>query len=216
MRATRSKSQGKPPFRSLIQPVGGRREALTMRRILRERLNLLQWGALACTVAGLANLIRQPGELVVWIPLTIGITFGCYGYLKKIGSLTPLQGLLLETIILSIPAIGWLLFTSRTNGQGLGDADVYTLMLIAGTGLLSIIPLILFTFAARRLQLVTMGFLQYIAPSTHFIIGIAIFSKIPTGSETLTFSLIWLGLALAAWGAVLRSNRERAVARETA
>lgn len=162
---------------------------------LRERLRPAQGVALAIATAGVALLIVRYGQLP-WISLTLAITFGFYGLLRKRSTLGSLSGLTLETSILLPVALGFLLWQHADGVGALGHIGALQTSLVFFTGIVTAVPLLFFAQGARLIPLSTVGLLQYIAPSVQFAIGIAVYHE-PLPPERLwAFCLIWAALAL--------------------
>jgi chloramphenicol-sensitive protein RarD len=147
---------------------------------------------------GFAYLTIVYGRLP-WIALTLAVSFGLYGLVKKTAPLDPLFGITLETGILFLPTIGWLIF-SEISGQGIflhsgTDLDI----LLVGTGLVTIAPLLMFASAAQRIPLYLLGIIQYIAPSIQFLLGVFVYKESFTNSRLIGFCIVWVALLLF-WG----------------
>jgi chloramphenicol-sensitive protein RarD len=163
--------------------------------VLRERLRPLQWFAVALAAAGVGYMATRAGELP-WITLLLAVSFGLYGLLRKTAKVEALPGTASETLILVIPsvaAIAWLEGSGR--GHFLGT-DAKTTVLMSMTGVISAVPLWWFANAARRLKLVSIGFLQYLAPSLHFLLAVFAFGESFTPAHGWTFGCIWAGVAV--------------------
>lgn len=163
--------------------------------VLRERLRIAQGVAVAVAAAGVLYLTFEYGSLP-WIALTLAFSFGLYGLLRKTARLNSLQGFTVETVLLFVPALGFLLF-QETQGQG---AFLHTgpvnAALLAFSGVMTAVPLLLFADAARRIRLTTLGLLQYIAPTIQFMLGILVYHE-PLSTERLVgFGIIWLALVI--------------------
>lgn len=162
--------------------------------VLGERLRPVQRVALLLAGAGVANLTLAYGA-VPWISIGLATTFAFYGLVRKVAPLGALQGLTLETAILT-PLALWYLGTCP--GYGLAH-DGSTLMLLAGTGVMTSVPLLWFVGASRQLSLSVLGFFQFIAPSLHFLLAVLWFDEPFTLHHGVTFALIWSGLLLLTW-----------------
>lgn len=124
------------------------------------------------------------------------MTFGFYGLLRKRSALGPVTGLMMETLLVSPFAVGWLVLCAVRGSGVLGQGDLRTTLLVLSTGVVTSIPLLLFAEGARRLRLTTLGLLQYVGPTCQFLLGYFVFGE-PFGRDRAwAFSLIWLGLAL--------------------
>jgi chloramphenicol-sensitive protein RarD len=173
------------------------------RFVLHERLNRLQWTAVAVAAAGISVLAAGAlGQL--WISLTLCISFALYGLLRKIVPADAITGLGIETVILFPLAIGWLAWRHSAGAPVMGTNEAQAgLLLLAG--IVSTTPLLLFTAAAKRLQYSTLGMLQFLAPTLQFAIAVLYGERI-TWAHVAAFPAIWLALALYVT-ALLRSPR---------
>jgi chloramphenicol-sensitive protein RarD len=173
------------------------------RFVLHERLNRLQWTAVAVAAAGISVLAAGAlGQL--WISLTLCVSFALYGLLRKIVPADAITGLGIETVILFPLAIGWLAWRHSAGAPVMGTNEAQAgLLLLAG--IVSTTPLLLFTAAAKRLQYSTLGMLQFLAPTLQFAIAVLYGERI-TWAHVAAFPAIWLALALYVT-ALLRSPR---------
>lgn len=164
------------------------------RFILKERLSPLQWTAVAIAAAGIAVLAA--GALgTLWISLSLCFSFATYGLLRKIVAVDALAGLTVETMLLFPIALGWLLVGGTEGRTILGSGGTETLLLV-GTGVVSTIPLLCFTAAARRLAYSTVGMLQFIAPTLQFLLAVAVYDEPFTAAHGVAFGAIWTALIL--------------------
>lgn len=165
--------------------------------ILRERLRPFQWIPVCLAAAGVLYLTFVYGSFP-WIGLTVAFSFGMYGFIKKTAPLDALHGLTLETAILFLPALA-ILYLSEGAGLGaFGHTGAASDLLLVGAGAVTVVPLLLFAAAARRITLFMVGVLQYITPTLSFLTGVLIFGE-PLSAERLTgFVIIWLALILLA------------------
>lgn len=170
---------------------------------LRERLAKLQIAAVSCAVVGIGVIIVHNGGLP-WVALTLPLTFAFYGLLKKIIVAQPMTSILLETLLISPLAAGYLYYLSINEGTVYQSCDMSTLLLLAGAGAVTATPMLLFTACARKLPLNIVGFLQYISPSISLMIGVLIYGETFTGTTATAFGCIWAGLALFIWSQIRR------------
>ena len=162
---------------------------------LGERLSWMQWIAVALAALAVGLLTLRYGHFP-WVSLALAFSFAFYGLIRKIAPVGALVGLTVETLLLSVPAIGYLVYID-TLGQGsFLRAGISTDLLLIGAALVTALPLVLFTLGARRLHLSTMGFLQYIAPSCTFLLAILVYAEPLVQGQLLTFVLIWTALIL--------------------
>lgn len=164
------------------------------RVLLKERLSGLQWAAVVIAAAGISGLAVQAlGQL--WISLSLAITFATYGLLRKIAPVEAVAGLAVETGLLLPVALLWLGWSVASGGPAFGPANRdWALLLCAGV--VSTVPLILFTAAARRLAFSTLGMLQFIAPTLQFLCAVLLYGEKFTRWHALAFGSIWLSLVL--------------------
>lgn len=170
---------------------------------LRERLAKLQIAAVSCAAVGIGVIIVHNGGLP-WAALTLPLTFAFYGLLKKIIIAQPMTSILLETLLISPLAAGYLYYLSINEGTVYQSCDMNTLLLLAGAGAVTATPMLLFTACARKLPLNIVGFLQYISPSISLMIGVLIYGEPFTGTTATAFGCIWAGLALFIWSQIRR------------
>jgi chloramphenicol-sensitive protein RarD len=164
--------------------------------VLGERLRRAQWLAVALAAAGVAWLTWAAGELP-WIALACAGLFALYGLVRKTSRLGPLEGLSAETALMALPALPLLLWWTATQpsaGFASGDATLIGWLVLAGP--VTVLPLVWFTAAARRLPLATLGLLQYISPSMQFVLGVWVFGEAFDTTRLIGFALIWSALAL--------------------
>ena len=178
------------------------------RFILKERLTKVQWAAVGIAAGGIAVLAA--GALgTLWISLTLCFSFATYGLLRKIIHVESLAGLTVETTLLFPIALGWLLLGGAA-GQPMGSGGQETALLVAA-GVVSTVPLLCFTAAARRLAYSTVGMLQFIAPTLQFLLAVAVYDEPFTTAHAIAFGCIWTALALYVSAMIrdLRAARQR-------
>ncbi|MFT7492321.1 MAG: chloramphenicol-sensitive protein RarD [Pseudohongiellaceae bacterium] len=162
--------------------------------LLKEKLRSLQWFAVFLATVGVAIQLITYGE-VPWIALTLAVSFGLYGFVHKKVNVGSVPSLFIETIILLPVAFILLsLLASNNTGPVLWTLSDWLLLMIAGP--VTIIPLLLFTGAAKRLNYSTLGFLQYIAPSILFVLALFLYDEPFSVAKLITFILIWSALLL--------------------
>lgn len=164
------------------------------RIILNERLSRLQWAAVALAAAGIAALAAGAlGQL--WISLALCFSFASYGLLRKVAPVDAVAGLAIETTLLAPFAAAWLVW-SYSSGQPTFGSSSDDLLLIAVSGIVTTVPLLLFTAAARRLPYSTLGMLQFIAPTLQFLIAVLLYGEPFTTAHAIAFGAIWAALGL--------------------
>lgn len=162
---------------------------------LRERLRTFQWIAVGLATTGVLYLTLTYGSLP-WIALTLAVTFALYGLVKKLAPLNSVQGLALETGLLILPAVVYLLAVERTSGGVFLHTSARTGALLVGTGVATTVPLLLFSSATRRIPLLWVGVLQYIAPTIQFLLGVLVFHEAMTAQRLVGFGAVWVALAI--------------------
>jgi chloramphenicol-sensitive protein RarD len=161
---------------------------------LKERLRILHW--LAVLVAGVGVIVMTffYGHFP-WISLYLAGTWATYGLFRKKSPLNPVEGLTLETAVLSIPAVTYLLYLVMA-GTGSFVIDPSASLLLIGGGIISGLPLIIFIAGARLIPLSLIGILQYIYPTLIFIIGYFVYHEPLTEGKILGFVFIWIAIVL--------------------
>ena len=162
--------------------------------VLGERLRRLQWIAVALAAAGVAQLARVSGA-PPWIALGLAASFGSYGLIKKRAPLPPVEGLFVETLVLAAPALAYLFIAHRSGAGVFLDNHVIDAVLL-GTGVLTIIPLLLFASAVRGVSLSAMGILQFFSPTMQFLIGVFVMREPFSRLQLAGFALVWIAVAL--------------------
>jgi chloramphenicol-sensitive protein RarD len=163
--------------------------------LLHERMRPAQWAAIAVAAAGVIYMTVSYGS-VPWIALTLAFSFGAYGLIRKTAALNSAEGLFMETAVLFLPALGFLLLMERNNTAAFAHSGLTTTLLLIGAGAATSIPLLLFAAGARMITLTTLGLLQYIAPTLQFLIGVFIYDEPFGPTRMIGFGLIWMALIL--------------------
>lgn len=165
--------------------------------VLKERLTPRQGIAVAIAAVGVGGLVLGGGHFP-WIALTLAVSFGLYGLVRKITPVDPLVGLFFETALVFTPCIAWLTWRSLSDPAGLGAIfpSASLTALLIGTSIVTIVPLAAFVAATRRLPYATVGIFQYISPSGQFLLGITVYGETFTQAYAIAFGCIWLSLAL--------------------
>jgi chloramphenicol-sensitive protein RarD len=162
---------------------------------LRERLRTMQWIPIVLAAAGVTYLTVTYGRLP-WIALSLAVSFGIYGLVKKLAPLGSLYGLTLETALVFPIALIYLAFVGFTGTGSFLQEGALTDILLIGTGVVTSIPLLMFASAARQIPLTMIGVLQYVAPTLQFLIGVFLYHEPFDQSRLIGFSLVWLALII--------------------
>ncbi len=178
--------------------------------LLKEKLSRAQVFATLLAAAGVAVLAAGAGS-GLWISLTLAATFAVYGFLRKIVAVDSLEGLSIETALLSPLALAWLVWLQADGSAAFASVTLTTDLLLVLGGAVTAIPLLMFTAAARRLPYSTLGFLQYVAPSLQFLLAVLAFGEPLTTAHLICFAAIWTALAIFSFEGLRSAHRGRAV-----
>jgi chloramphenicol-sensitive protein RarD len=162
---------------------------------LRERPRPWQWAAIGTAACGILFLTFEYGGFP-WIALTLAVTFGFYGLLRKTACLSSLEGLALETAFLTPFALAYLLRLEQAGTGSFGHASPTVTLLLALTGVTTILPLLFYVSAARRITFTNLGVLHYIAPTLQLLIGLLVYGEPFTRTRAIGFVIIWVALAI--------------------
>jgi len=173
---------------------------------LGERPRRLQWMAIGAAACGVLYLSLAHGT-PPWIALFLAGSFGIYGLIKKQAKLRAAEGLFLETGMIFLPALFYLVFLETNDQSIFGHADFQTNALLMFSGVATALPLLFFAEAARRLTLTSLGIMQYLAPSIRFALGVFLYKEPFTLQRFIGFGAIWAGVALYAVELFLRRRQ---------
>ncbi len=171
---------------------------------LRERLSGRQMLAVALAVVGVLNLILRFGSFP-WIALTLALTFGFYGLLRKRAGGDAIRGLSIETLLATPVALFFLGALALHGGGAFGRINLTTDALLVFAGIVTAIPLVCFLQAARRVHLSTVGLMQYLAPTLNFLLAVLVYGEPFTTAHLITFTCIWVALAIYSFDAFSRN-----------
>lgn len=162
---------------------------------LRERLDKMQLAAITCAFIGVASMVYSFGK-IPWVSLTLAFTFALYGLLKKILPVSALTSIMLETLLITPLALVYEYSLWQQGVSFYASGNLQVIMMLTGAGVVTAIPLLLFTAGARLLPLKIIGFLQYISPTLTLLIGVFVYNEAFTASHLLAFGWIWSALLL--------------------
>ncbi len=175
--------------------------------VLGERLR--RWQGVAIAIASIGVLAMALGAIdTLWISLTLALSFGFYGLVRKTVAIDSLGGLLIETALLTPPSLIYLVIVAQGGGGAFGGAALLNAKLVL-LGAVTAAPLLMFAAAARRLPYSSLALLQYLAPTLQFIVAVAVFGEALRPLHFLVFGLIWAGCALFAWDSVRAARARR-------
>ena len=175
---------------------------------LHERLTRWQLASVSLATIGVLNLTLGYGRFP-WIALVLCVSFGLYGLLRKKSGTAPTPGLFFEATLLAPFAVFYLVLLHHSHSLVFGTSGWQVVILVVSSGLITGLPLVWFGRAARHLRLTTVGFLQYLAPSCSFFLGVFLYHEPFTRAHFITFGLIWTALGIFTAEALLRWKSSR-------
>jgi chloramphenicol-sensitive protein RarD len=173
--------------------------------VLSERLNRMQWIAVALAVIGVTHLTLEAGHLP-WIALTLATSFSLYGFIRKTANVEALPGLAIEMTILAPLAVGFLIWCETAGTGAFAHSSTWIHVLLIVSGVVTALPLYLFAYGARRIPYSTIGILQFIGPSLQLACAVFVFGEPFDHGRLLGFVLIWAALAVYAADGLWRSR----------
>ncbi|BCJ72094.1 protein RarD [Catellatospora sp. IY07-71] len=179
--------------------------------VLHERLRPAQWAAVGVGTVAVLVLAVDYGH-PPWVALVLAFTFAMYGLVKKRLALPPADGLFLESAVLTLPALAVLGWLASAGDLTFGQAGTGHALLLAAAGVLTAVPLLMFAGAANRLPLVSIGMLQYVAPTLQLALGVFAFHEPMPPVRLFGFCLVWLALAVFTWDGLRTARRTRQAA----
>ncbi|MFC4058708.1 EamA family transporter RarD [Planomonospora corallina] len=176
--------------------------------LLKERLRPLQWAAVGLGALAVVVLTVDYGRLP-WIALVLAASFGTYGLVKKIAQVGPAESMAVETLVLLLPALGYIGYLTFQGTGTFGGAGTGHALLLAGAGVVTAVPLLCFSAAAIRVPLTTIGLLQYIAPVLQFLCGVFVAHEVMPASRWIGFAVVWLALSVFTWDSLRTAHAAR-------
>ena len=173
----------------------------------RERLRIAQWSAVALGFLAVLVLTFGYGR-VPWVGLVLAVSFATYGVVKKVVGMPAVESLSVEAVLLIVPSLVYLGWLEQDGQAAFGHEGPGHLALMAGLGVITAVPLLLFGAAAPRVPLTTLGLLQYITPVMQFGIGVLVFNETLTPLRIAGFSLVWLALVVFSIDGLRNARRE--------
>lgn len=174
--------------------------------LLGERLDRLQIAAVVLAAVAVTVLTIEGGKLP-WVSLALAFSFAAYGFFRKTLPIGPSQGFLLEVLLLSVPALGYIAYLIATGQDHIVSGSGVDTALLIGCGPVTSVPLLLFAFGAKLLRLSTIGIMQYIAPTMVFLIAVLIFGEPFGTTQAVAFALIWAALAIYSWSMLTNARK---------
>ena len=178
--------------------------------VLKEKLNTAQKVTISLAVAAIAILTVGYGR-VPYLALLIAGSLSLYGLLKKQIPLKSIESLSGEMMFLFLPAVVLMIAQGGSSDSAMQNASTWQWVLIAGTGIITVIPLWIFGYAAQHVPLTVLGPLQYSVPTINFLLGWLAYHEELDATRIVGFSLIWVALAVLATDTARRAQRSRAL-----
>ena len=173
---------------------------------LHERLNPRQWTAVALAAVGVGWLTVAAGGLP-WVSLALAFSFGIYGLVRKVINVGAVPGLAIETLLLAPVALSFLAWLDSKGTGAFGQPPLAVSLLLAGSGLITALPLALFATGARLIPYSVVGIIQYIGPTLQLLLGVFLYGEPFSGARAIGFCIIWAGIAVFVADSSLRSRR---------
>ncbi len=175
---------------------------------LREKLRFWQWLSVGFAGVGVLYLTLAYNR-APWIALGLAFTFGCYGLVKKTSPLGSITGLTLESGILFLPGFLFLFYQDWIGKGAFLHTGLQADLLMIGAGLVTTVPLVMFTYAAQRIPLTTVGLMHYITPTAQFLLGIFVYGEAFRRDQALGFGIVWAALIVFCVEGILFTSRVR-------
>ncbi|WP_432200775.1 EamA family transporter RarD [Erythrobacter sp. W53] len=172
---------------------------------LKETLTRNQWIAVGLAAFGVA-LLAAGAITTLWVSLSLAFSFALYGLVRKQVAVGAVPGLTIEAMLLIVPSIIIAAYFAATQGSAFFVSPQLSIAIVAG-GVLTAVPLLLFAVAARRMDYSKLGFIQFLAPSIVFILGLTVFKEPLQPVQLACFACIWSAAALFAWDLLKRSRK---------
>jgi chloramphenicol-sensitive protein RarD len=163
--------------------------------VMKEKLTFWQSVAVFFATMGVLNMAFYVGT-IPWVAIALAVSFGLYGLFKKVLNLGAVAGITMETLLVTPLALAYLAFLGQQGSSSLSLDALGTLALLAGTGVITAIPLLLFSYGTNRLPLTVLGFIQYLSPSIALLIGVVVYHEPFTAVHLISFGLIWFALLI--------------------
>jgi len=181
--------------------------------VLGESLRRLQWLAIGIASVAIVGITIEYGRLP-WVALVLAFSFGTYGLIKKVAGVEAIESLTYETLALAPLAAAYLIVLGARGDGHFTTSGVGHAVLLATTGIVTAIPLLMFGAAAIRVPLTTIGLLQYLAPVLQFLLGVFALNEQMTTWRWIGFALVWVALAIFTFEALGHRRRQLELAAE--
>jgi chloramphenicol-sensitive protein RarD len=176
--------------------------------LLGEKLSRPQWAAVGLAGVGV-SLLAAGALTTLWISLTLALSFGSYGLIRKQLDVGSVPGLTIESALLLLPSLAVAWYYAQTQGSSFAVSTELSVAIMAG-GVVTAFPLLLFAIAARKLPYSMLGFIQFLAPSIVFVLGLTVFGEELKPVQAACFACIWAAAAIFVWDLVARTRKPAA------
>lgn len=174
----------------------------------KEKLNRPQLLAIMLAMVGIVWLAIPAGH-IPWVSLLLAGSFGLYSLLRKLAPLDALTGMTLETLILAPFALVYLIYVAQQGGLVFGSLAPLPLAVLIGSGVVTVLPLLLFAAAAKRISMSDLGMVQYLSPTMQFFLGLTLFGEAFNLQKFAGYAWVWLGIAVYLFGVVWAKKKAR-------
>ena len=180
------------------------------RLFFKETLNRTQLAAIALALVGIVWLAIPAGQMP-WIALVLAGSFGIYGLLRKLTPVDALTGMTLETLLMLPFALAYLAYHAHQGSLVFGSLGGLQTAVLVGSGVVTVLPLLMFAAGAKRITMSDLGMIQYISPSMQFLLGLTLFGEAFDVQRFTGYLWVWLGIAVYVAGVVWKQKANRAV-----
>lgn len=174
----------------------------------KEKLNRIQIIAVLLAVIGVLWLAILAGHLP-WVSLILAFSFGLYGLLRKLAPIDPLSGMTLETLIMLPFALGYLVYVQQQGSLVFSSLDTLPLIILIGSGVVTVVPLLMFAVGVKRISLADLGMIQYVSPTMQFILGLTLFNEAFNVQKFIGYLWVWLGIMVYVFGVIKVKNQNK-------
>lgn len=175
-----------------------------------EKLAPLQWAAIGLATVAVVVITIEYGQ-PPWIALILAVSFTIYGVVKKGVKVEPIVSMTAESALMTVPAIGFLMLLASRGEGDFAQLGIGYDLLLACSGIVTAIPLLLFAYAAQRIPLSVLGLTQYLAPTLQFLLGVFYFREAMSTGRWVGFALVWVALMVISVQAVVTARRSRRI-----
>lgn len=178
--------------------------------VFSEKLAPVQWAAIGLATVAVIVITIEYGQ-PPWVALVLAVSFTIYGVIKKRLKVEPIVSLTVESALMTLPAIGFMVWLASRGSATFLNLGIGHDLLLAASGVVTAIPLLLFAYAAQRIPLSLLGITQYLAPTLQFLLGVFYFREAMSTGRWIGFALVWLALMIITVQALRSARRARQI-----